>query len=88
MYMRVCFACILFFFVQAAGYGILCDKVTYEAAASHDMHFETLAPIRVKGMKDLVPIFKPIGRLSGAQLKSVKVRDLRGICWSFHGSLS
>ena len=40
----------------------MCEQVTYDIASSHDVEFERLPPIKVKGMSEPVAIFKPIGK--------------------------
>jgi class 3 adenylate cyclase/tetratricopeptide (TPR) repeat protein len=44
--------------MQEAGDGVLCDAVTAEAARA-TLAFEALAPVRVKGRADPVPVFRP-----------------------------
>jgi class 3 adenylate cyclase/tetratricopeptide (TPR) repeat protein len=44
--------------MQEAGEGVLCDAATAEAARS-TLDFESLAPVRVKGRADPVPVFRP-----------------------------
>ena len=44
--------------MQEAGDGVLCDAATAHAARSA-VAFETLAPVRVKGRADPVPVYRP-----------------------------
>jgi class 3 adenylate cyclase/tetratricopeptide (TPR) repeat protein len=44
--------------MQEAGDGVLCDAAT-AAAARATLPFEALAPVRVKGRADLVPVYRP-----------------------------
>ena len=44
--------------MQEAGDGVLCDAATAQAARSA-VAFETLAPVRVKGRADPVPVYRP-----------------------------
>ena len=44
--------------MQEAGDGVLCDAATAEAARSA-LAFEALAPVRVKGRADPVPVYRP-----------------------------
>jgi class 3 adenylate cyclase/tetratricopeptide (TPR) repeat protein len=44
--------------MQEAGDGVLCDAATARAARSA-LAFETLAPVRVKGRADPVPVYRP-----------------------------
>ncbi len=60
----------------AAQYGgILCEKATYDVVNGGSIVFDVLEPIRVKGMKDPVPIFHPVGIMAGSS-KGVKVRHI------------
>ena len=53
--------------MQEAGDGVLCDAATAEGARSA-VAFEALAPARVKGRADPVPVYRP-GRPSGGPLR-------------------
>jgi class 3 adenylate cyclase/tetratricopeptide (TPR) repeat protein len=53
--------------MQEAGDGVLCDAATAEGASSA-MAFDALAPARVKGRADPVPVYRP-GRPSGGRLR-------------------
>ncbi len=53
--------------------GILCEKATYDVVNGGNIVFDVLEPIRVKGMKDPVPIFHPVGIMASSG-KGVKVR--------------
>jgi nitroreductase len=48
--------------MQAAQDGILCDERTFEFAKSR-IQFESLTPIKLKGIKDAVQVFSPLGEL-------------------------
>ncbi|XZN91389.1 MAG: adenylate/guanylate cyclase domain-containing protein [Microcoleus sp.] len=48
--------------MQAAKDGILCDEGTFEFAKSR-IQFESLTPIKLKGIKDAVQVFCPQGEL-------------------------
>ena len=56
--------------MQAAGDGILVDQITYDVARARDIQFDILAPIRVKGMAQPVPIFKPLGKYEGIDINN------------------
>ena len=53
--------------MQEAGDGVLCDAATAEGARSA-VAFEALAPARVKGRADPVPVYRP-GRPSGGPVR-------------------
>lgn len=44
--------------MQAADGGVLCDSATY-AAARHRVALQALEPIRMKGMPEPIPVFRP-----------------------------
>jgi class 3 adenylate cyclase len=58
--------------------GILVDEKTFEAAVQHSVTFEKLPePIPLKGMKEPVTVFRPIGKLKARNLtKSAKMMGL------------
>ena len=58
--------------VQAAQGGVLCDEETFSAAC-HDIQFDRLAPIPLKGIAVPVEIFRPLGKIGLTRGKSVKV---------------
>ncbi len=51
--------------MMAAGSGILCDAPTREAAA-HQVDFEELPPLALKGKAQPVPVFRPRGLVQAA----------------------
>ncbi|MEZ2235127.1 adenylate/guanylate cyclase domain-containing protein [Microcoleus sp.] len=48
--------------MQAAKDGILCDERTFEFAKSR-IQFESLTPLKLKGIKDAVQVFSPLGEV-------------------------
>ena len=53
--------------------GILCDQDTVDAVGQNNPHiqFLPLPPIRLKGKAELVPVFRPVQRQRGEQLRGV-----------------
>jgi hypothetical protein len=52
---------------------VLCDEETF-SAASHDIQFDRLVPIPLKGIAVPVEIFRPLGKIGLTRGKSVKVK--------------
>jgi class 3 adenylate cyclase/tetratricopeptide (TPR) repeat protein len=57
--------------MQQAGDGVLCDAATAEAARA-TLAFEALAPVRVKGRADPVPVYRPGRAARGPALGPVR----------------
>jgi class 3 adenylate cyclase/tetratricopeptide (TPR) repeat protein len=63
--------------MQEAGDGVLCDRATATAARAA-LAFEALAPVRVKGRADPVPVYRPGRPAAGRGLEPVARGPLVG----------